>query len=65
MQTSLTEKELQAYGSAGAICEEVLTAIRTVVAFGGEEKETKRCAEPKLKITIFVIYFQFSDMLTI
>jgi ATP-binding cassette, subfamily B (MDR/TAP), member 1 len=51
MQTSLTEKELQAYASAGAICEEVLTSIRTVIAFGGEEKETKRCAEPKLKKT--------------
>jgi ATP-binding cassette, subfamily B (MDR/TAP), member 1 len=49
MQTSLTEKELQAYASAGAICEEVLTSIRTVIAFGGEDKETKRCAEPNVK----------------
>ncbi|TGZ59833.1 hypothetical protein CRM22_008840 [Opisthorchis felineus] len=37
-----TVKELQAYSSAGSIAGEVLAAIRTVVAFGGEEKELKR-----------------------
>ncbi|XP_059477636.1 ATP-dependent translocase ABCB1-like [Neocloeon triangulifer] len=45
MQASLTERELKAYASAGAVCEEVLTAVRTVMAFGGEEKETKRYAQ--------------------
>ena len=30
------------YGKAGAIAEEVLSAIRTVIAFGGEEREIKR-----------------------
>ncbi|KAH3689239.1 hypothetical protein DPMN_191104 [Dreissena polymorpha] len=34
--------ELKAYAKAGAIAEEVLGAIRTVLAFGGEEKECKR-----------------------
>lgn len=34
--------ELKAYAKAGAIAEEVLGAIRTVVAFGGQEKECER-----------------------
>ena len=33
-QTALTEKEMAAYGRAGGIAEEVLSSIRTVVAFG-------------------------------
>ena len=35
-------REQKAYTSAGGIAEEVLSAIRTVVAFGGEAKETER-----------------------
>ncbi|KAM9486776.1 bile salt export pump-like isoform 1-T2 [Clarias gariepinus] len=38
----LTGRELQAYAKAGDIADEVLSAIRTVAAFGGEEKETER-----------------------
>ncbi|KAM3607026.1 uncharacterized protein V6R79_000817 [Siganus canaliculatus] len=38
----LTGRELQAYAKAGAIADEVLSAIRTVAAFGGEEKEAER-----------------------
>ncbi|KAK3543254.1 hypothetical protein QTP70_014083 [Hemibagrus guttatus] len=38
----LTGHELQAYAKAGAIADEVLSAIRTVAAFGGEDKETER-----------------------
>ena len=41
-QTTLTEKEMTAYGRAGAIAEEALSAIRTVVAFGGQDKEVER-----------------------
>ncbi|XP_055690906.1 multidrug resistance protein homolog 49-like [Lutzomyia longipalpis] len=41
----LTEKEFESYSNAGAISEEVFTSIRTVVAFGGEEKECQRYAE--------------------
>lgn len=37
-----TQKELDSYSKAGGIAEEVLSGIRTVVAFGGEEKEAKR-----------------------
>lgn len=40
--TSFTAKELKAYAKAGAVAEEVLGAIRTVVAFGGQSKEVDR-----------------------
>jgi hypothetical protein len=39
---SLTNKELIAYAKAGGVAEEVISSIRTVAAFGGEEKEVKR-----------------------
>ncbi|XP_047539105.1 multidrug resistance protein homolog 49-like isoform X1 [Vanessa atalanta] len=42
VQSSLTSQELKAYSVAGVIAEEVLSSIRTVVAFGGEEKEIDR-----------------------
>ncbi|CAG9799211.1 unnamed protein product [Chironomus riparius] len=48
MQSTLTERELKAYSKAGTVAEEVLSSIRTVVAFGGENKELKRFEE-KLK----------------
>ena len=44
MQSSLTEKELKSYSKAGSVAEEVLGSIRTVVAFGGQEKELERYA---------------------
>ena len=34
--------EQKHYAAAGSIAEEVLSAIRTVVAFGGEHKEVER-----------------------
>ncbi|XP_030055624.1 ATP-dependent translocase ABCB1 isoform X2 [Microcaecilia unicolor] len=40
--TTFTNKELTAYAKAGAVAEEVLSAIRTVMAFGGQRKEIKR-----------------------
>ena len=39
---NMTGKELQAYAAAGAVTEEVLSAIRTVAAFGGEKKEVEK-----------------------
>ncbi|XP_061380949.1 multidrug resistance protein homolog 49-like isoform X2 [Danaus plexippus] len=45
VQSSLTTQELKAYSIAGVIAEEVLASIRTVVAFGGEEKEIERYQE--------------------
>ncbi|KAM9805144.1 bile salt export pump [Neosynchiropus ocellatus] len=38
----LTGRELTAYAKAGAVADEVLSAIRTVAAFGGESKEADR-----------------------
>uniref|UniRef100_A0A3B5MPP8 ATP-binding cassette, sub-family B (MDR/TAP), member 11a n=1 Tax=Xiphophorus couchianus TaxID=32473 RepID=A0A3B5MPP8_9TELE len=38
----LTGRELTAYAKAGAVADEVLSSIRTVAAFGGEERETER-----------------------
>ncbi|KAK1334928.1 hypothetical protein QTO34_004500 [Cnephaeus nilssonii] len=40
--SSFTDKELFAYAKAGAVAEEVLAAIRTVIAFGGQKKELER-----------------------
>ncbi|XP_076760464.1 multi drug resistance 49 isoform X2 [Xylocopa sonorina] len=45
VQSSLTALELNAYGQAGNVAEEVLGAIRTVIAFNGEQKEVDRYAE--------------------
>ena len=42
VQTSVAEKEIEAYNKAGALAEEALTLVRTVVAFGGQSKEVGR-----------------------
>uniref|UniRef100_F6URM6 Multidrug resistance protein 1A n=1 Tax=Ciona intestinalis TaxID=7719 RepID=F6URM6_CIOIN len=42
MTSMFTKKELDAYAKAGAVAEEVLSSIRTVVAFDGQDKECKR-----------------------
>lgn len=42
ISSRLAKKELKAYGIAGSIAEEVLSSIRTVIAFGGQESEVKR-----------------------
>ena len=43
-----TAREQKQYAGAGAVAEEVLSSIRTVFAFAGEEKEVARYDE-KLK----------------
>lgn len=45
VQSSLSALELTAYGQAGSVAEEVLGAVRTVIAFNGEEKEVQRYKE--------------------
>uniref|UniRef100_A0A3Q3Q392 ATP-binding cassette, sub-family B (MDR/TAP), member 4 n=1 Tax=Monopterus albus TaxID=43700 RepID=A0A3Q3Q392_MONAL len=40
--TSFTSKEQSAYAKAGAVAEEVLSAIRTVFAFSGQNREIRR-----------------------
>ena len=56
---SFTGKELKAYAKAGAVAEEVLGAIRTVYAFGGQKKECDR----SYTIFVFLHYsFRLSDL---
>uniref|UniRef100_H2ZR96 Bile salt export pump n=1 Tax=Ciona savignyi TaxID=51511 RepID=H2ZR96_CIOSA len=43
--TAFTKKELDAYAKAGAVAEEVISSIRTVVAFDGQAKECERYEE--------------------
>ena len=40
--SEFADKEQSAYAAAGAIAEEVIGAIRTVVSFGAEKHESKR-----------------------
>ncbi|KAJ8794742.1 hypothetical protein J1605_003051 [Eschrichtius robustus] len=40
--SAFSDKELAAYAKAGAVAEEALGAIRTVIAFGGQNRELKR-----------------------
>ncbi|KAG7166950.1 ATP-dependent translocase ABCB1-like 1 [Homarus americanus] len=42
IQANLSTVEMEEYARAGSVAEEVISAIRTVVAFGGEQKETER-----------------------
>jgi len=39
IQASLTMEELSKYAVCGGMAEEIISAIRTVVAFGGQERE--------------------------
>ncbi|CAL4059023.1 unnamed protein product, partial [Meganyctiphanes norvegica] len=45
VQASLSAVELREYSRAGSIAEEVISSIRTVLAFGGETKEVARYEE--------------------
>uniref|UniRef100_A0A8C6BF60 Phosphatidylcholine translocator ABCB4 n=1 Tax=Monodon monoceros TaxID=40151 RepID=A0A8C6BF60_MONMO len=40
--SAFSDKELAAYAKAGAVAEEALGAIKTVIAFGGQNRELKR-----------------------
>ncbi|XP_061088168.1 ATP-binding cassette, sub-family B (MDR/TAP), member 4 [Conger conger] len=42
LMTSYTSKEQTAYAKAGAVAEEVISAVRTVMAFSGQQKEIDR-----------------------
>lgn len=42
IMTKFVKDELNAYSAAGSIAEEVFTAIKTVVAFEGQQKERER-----------------------
>ncbi|XP_007539369.2 bile salt export pump isoform X2 [Erinaceus europaeus] len=40
--SKFTDLELKAYAKAGSVADEVISAMRTVAAFGGEKKEVER-----------------------
>lgn len=42
VQTNLKEREMEAYGKAGSVAEEVFSSIKTVMAFSGQKKEIER-----------------------
>ncbi|KAH0821045.1 hypothetical protein GEV33_001746 [Tenebrio molitor] len=42
LSSKFSRQEMEAYGAAGSIAEEVLSSIRTVVAFDGQNKEITR-----------------------
>ena len=45
IQTTLTAQELATYAVCAGIAEEIISSIRTVVVFGGQEKEVDRFQE--------------------
>ena len=49
-------KESDAYASAGGVAEEVLGALRTVIAFGGQSHELKRYGEKLDKAKKYGLY---------
>lgn len=38
----MVSRELRAYGKAGVVAEEVISAIRTVLCYNGQEREIQR-----------------------
>jgi hypothetical protein len=42
LSANAANEEQAAYGKAGAVAEEVISLIRTVTAFGGKQRESKR-----------------------
>lgn len=49
ISNKFSREELESYGASGSIAEEVLSAIRTVVAFDGQEKEISRYNQHLIK----------------
>ncbi|KAJ8942717.1 hypothetical protein NQ318_017016 [Aromia moschata] len=45
LSNKFSKQEMESYGAAGAIAEEVISSIRTVVAFEGQQKEIDRYNE--------------------
>ncbi|CAG2181529.1 unnamed protein product, partial [Oppiella nova] len=42
VQATFARKEVESYAAAGSVAEEVISGIRTVLAFGGQQKESSR-----------------------
>ena len=56
-QSSYTEKELEAYAKAGAHAEEVLSNVKTVAAFGGEDKEVHIILHARFRVALSFLSF--------
>ncbi len=50
----MTAIELKAYGKAGTVAEEVISSIRTVLSYNGQEKEIQRWVCDIIKILFFI-----------
>lgn len=64
--SAFSDKELAAYAKAGAVAEEALGAIRTVIAFGGQDKELERSGRfyAHLYILLFILlWYVFATFL--
>lgn len=64
--SAFSDKELAAYAKAGAVAEEALGAIRTVIAFGGQNKELERSGRffAHLHILLFILlWYVFTTFL--
>lgn len=48
LMASYSAREQEKYAKAGAIAEEVLSCIRTVISFNGHSKEIKKCVSATL-----------------
>lgn len=64
MITNSTNSELSAYAKAGSVAEEVLGAIRTVFAYGGQTKECERLLTQSLSHLTLPLFFVMHKHLT-
>lgn len=55
----MAAKELKAYGKAGAVAEEAISTIRTVLCYNGQEREIQRFRSIIKKDLFF--FFSFVD----
>ncbi len=59
MIAKMAAKELKAYGKAGAVAEEAISTIRTVLCYNGQEREIQRFRSIIKKDLFF--FFSFVD----
>jgi len=52
---SFSIREQNAYAAAGGVAEEVLSAIKTVAAFGGEDHEADRSVGAGPVVCVYVL----------
>jgi ABC-type multidrug transport system fused ATPase/permease subunit len=55
-----TKEQMEAYGKANSIAQEILLAIRTVTAFNGQRKEHQRCIALVTSLLVLSFFASFS-----